>query len=305
MLEVLEKYLSELEKRLKPRTYARVKCQLLKFHRTVQFQDIKSFEELTLKQLEQVSTALRNGESKYSHYGLMLEARKFYVWLMGLRASPFRRFDLARPEQPTREPVEINEIMAGIDLAWSKTDNSHYVRNSVMLTLQYCCGMRTCEILDLPSNAIQGDFLKVLGKETKTGREERLVPLTREVKQDLLFYMKHHRVKPQSKSYMFTTEKGSKVSSPTYSDILRRQIGVKFTGYQLRHSFATHLHENGVESVHISSMLGHAKNRLDTLQLYIERSHSYEKAVKTKTHPFENGLMDKRTQSKSDNKGDS
>ena len=162
-------------------------------------------------------------------------------------------------------------------------------RNHVMLHLLYATGLRVSELVKLPLvsfNRHSGN-LRVLGK----GGKERLVPIGEQARVLLEEYLDH--VRPQllhSKTgpSLFVTRRGKAMTRNRYWQILKeitRQAGINkdISPHFLRHSFATHLLENGADLRSVQLMLGHSD--ISTTQLYTHIERSRLKSIHKKFHP--------------------
>lgn len=161
-------------------------------------------------------------------------------------------------------------------------------RNRLILELLYCTGIRCSELValqhgDLDLEAMQ---LKVSGK----GNKERLVPLA----QHLVGLLKHHiYVKattfPHSHSGpLFLSDKGQPITASQVYRIVRRYLSLVTTAEQrsphvLRHSFATHLSNNGADLNAIKELLGHSS--LAATQIYTHNSIEKLRRVYEQAHP--------------------
>jgi len=162
-------------------------------------------------------------------------------------------------------------------------------RNYVMLHLLYATGLRVSELVKLPRisfNRHSGN-LRVFGK----GNKERLVPIGEQARILLEEYLDqirprllHGRTSPS----LFITMQGKAMTRNRYWQILNdiaRHSGIrkKISPHALRHSFATHLLENGADLRSVQLMLGHSD--ISTTQLYTHVEHSRLKSIHKKYHP--------------------
>ena len=146
------------------------------------------------------------------------------------------------------------------------------VRNATMLELIYSSGLRVSELCDLTIQEvdIENRFLRVYGK----GSKERIVPFGKiaadKVKKYLL-YARPKLVHEKTGSELFLGINGKKLSRKTVWAYLKKyakEAGIEknITPHMLRHSFATHLLENGADLRTIQEMLGHSN--ISTTQIY-------------------------------------
>ena len=162
-------------------------------------------------------------------------------------------------------------------------------RNHVMLHLLYATGLRVSELVKLPLisfNRHSGN-LRVLGK----GSKERLVPIGEQARVLLEEYLDHIRpqlLRGKTSPSLFVTRQGKAMTRNRYWQILKGialQAGIKkeISPHVLRHSFATHLLENGADLRSVQLMLGHSD--ISTTQLYTHIESSRLKSIHKKFHP--------------------
>lgn len=162
-----------------------------------------------------------------------------------------------------------------------KNQDNHGIANDILLTL-YHTGMRLSELIHLEKRHIDlsGKTLKVLGKRNK----ERIIPITDELKSVLENRIQYH---PASQ-YVFNTSKGNKLY-PNYVYRLVKQLLTEHTTLKkksphvLRHTFATHLLNNGGDLNAIKELLGHAN--LSATQVYTHNSVERLKKIHQLAHP--------------------
>lgn len=160
------------------------------------------------------------------------------------------------------------------------------LRDRLVLQLLYQTGMRRSELLNLRMEDI--DFskkeIKILGK----GNKERLVPFGNDLLEDLNQYQEEkERLFPQESS-LIVTDKGKKPYPKFIYLLVNRYLSFITTidtrsPHTLRHSFATHLSENGADLNAIKALLGHSS--LAATQIYTHNSIEQLKKVYEKAHP--------------------
>ncbi len=132
--------------------------------------------------------------------------------------------------------------------------NWQVARNRAMILLMYGAGLRSAELLALPFNAETHNALRVMGK----GRKERLVPLLPVVAQSVETYRRAYlEAFSQAPTTLFSGF--SDRSLRRLVEGYRNQLGLPntFTPHALRHSFATHLYQNGADLMVLADLLGH------------------------------------------------
>jgi integrase/recombinase XerD len=162
-------------------------------------------------------------------------------------------------------------------------------RDRAMLELLYASGLRVSELTDLQLRQLHLDpgYLVVLGK----GGKERLVPLGEWAAEALKAYLQEGRtilLKGNSRLEIFINHRGGKLSRQGVWKIIKLhalQAGIRknITPHMLRHSFATHLLENGADLRSLQTMLGHAD--ISTTQIYTHVARTRLKEIHQKYHP--------------------
>ncbi|HOP07365.1 MAG TPA: tyrosine-type recombinase/integrase [candidate division Zixibacteria bacterium] len=174
------------------------------------------------------------------------------------------------------------------DTPADKARSYSFRRDFTMVALLYATGVRREELagMKLADLDQRGGLITVTGKGNKT----RLVPVGRQTLIDLGEYLKHRRefaeTKQSQSPYLFLNRSGEGLSVRSIDRIVRKfglARGVSFTPHALRHSFATHMLENGADLMLIKEILGHSS--LSTTQKYTHVTAETMKAVYRKAHP--------------------
>jgi integrase/recombinase XerD len=162
-------------------------------------------------------------------------------------------------------------------------------RDKAFLELFYATGLRVSELTDLQLQQIHFDagYLVVRGK----GDKERLVPMGEWAAEALTTYLQEGRPSLLKKGFsqeVFLNHHGGKLSRQGVWKIMKSyavQAGIQqnLTPHMLRHSFATHLLENGVDLRSLQTMLGHVD--ISTTQIYTHVARARLKEIHEKYHP--------------------
>lgn len=139
-------------------------------------------------------------------------------------------------------------------------------KHRLIISLAYGTGLRVSEIINLRVEDVDIKELSVVVREGKGGKD-RISILPEKLKNDLLNMM----VGKAGKAYLFESERGGRLTTRTAQAIFAKSLALarikkEATFHSLRHSFATHLLENGVDVRYIQQLLGHAS--ITTTQLY-------------------------------------
>jgi integrase/recombinase XerD len=156
-------------------------------------------------------------------------------------------------------------------------------RDRAILELLYATGIRVSECCQMKLSDVEDRFVKVHGK----GRKDRIVPLGKSALEAIDGYLLHFY--PHGKSdFLFVSQSGKKLDRQTIWSRVRfyaKEVGIekKVSPHTLRHSFATHLLENGADLRLIQEMLGHED--VATTDRYTHISQSHLKKAFTHFHP--------------------
>lgn len=194
---------------------------------------------------------------------------KYYSTSLELQINPdeivIPKKDKPIPKYLTRG--EINQLIDAGDL-----------REKAIVSLLYASGIRVGELVKLRRSDIQGDFIKVRGK----GRIERVAFLDAKAQKHLQAYLK---VCPKCQ-FLFPSKKGGGLHVQQIQIIVRhlgeQALNKQITPHMLRHSFATHMVQNGCGAFHLQKMLGHAD--ISTTQIYVHLGSADLKSAYNKFH---------------------
>lgn len=172
---------------------------------------------------------------------------------------------LAKSVFKSVDEVDIEMILAEVPkfskISWCAK------RDEALLVLIYGCGLRISEALSVSKGDLTSSFVKIKGK----GNKERSIPLLKIIKDRINEYLKECPFSFDSSSMIFVNQKGGLYSRRSFSALIaniRRSLNLSdtITPHAFRHSFATHLLENGVDLRSIQQLLGHES--LSTTQRY-------------------------------------
>ncbi|HQW56636.1 MAG TPA: tyrosine-type recombinase/integrase [Saprospiraceae bacterium] len=196
-----------------------------------------------------------------------------------------------RLRQPKRLPAYVNEKkMAEILLSKKMEVEPNYERllHHLIISLLYNCGLRRAELISLQSEDIDyaRQVIKIMGK----GRKERLVPVSSDLLQELKSYseLKEQWIETLESGYFLLRRNGKPLYPKMVYNVVRNALSVipeldKRSPHILRHSFATHLSDNGADINAIKMLLGHAN--LAATQIYMHNAPARLKNIYKQAHP--------------------
>ena len=214
--------------------------------------------------------------------------RRFYDYLIleGLtKNNPMENIETPKIgiNLPTTLTVEeIDQIISNVKLS-SKTGS----RNVAIIELLYSCGLRVSELINLKISDLffNESLIKVTGK----GNKERFVPISNQSQIYINNYVKEirtfHKINKGFEDTLFLNERGSGLSRVMIFIILKElkkqsNINKQIGPHTLRHSFATHLIENGADLITIQKMMGHESITTTERYLHVSKKHLIESVMK-------------------------
>lgn len=163
-------------------------------------------------------------------------------------------------------------------------------RNKAIIETLYSCGLRVSELIGVKLSNINFRLgvIKIEGK----GNKERIIPLSKNAKQEIKQYMKVYRdyldIQEEYKDILFLNKRGTSLSRVMVFNIIKHladRAGIKksISPHTFRHSFASHLVSNGADLRAVQDMLGHES--ILTTEIYTHLDNHYLKETLSKYHP--------------------
>jgi len=192
---------------------------------------------------------------------------------------------IGRKLPDTLSEEEINSLINAIDL--SKAEGE---RNRAMLETLYGCGLRVSELVSLQISDLyfDEDFIKVTGK----GNKQRFVPISNINKKYINIYKNevrvHQKIGKDFEDILFLNRRGKQLTRAMIFTIIKQlavtiNLEKNISPHTFRHSFATHLLENGADLRAIQQMLGHESITTTEVYMHVDRTHLA--GVINKFHP--------------------
>ncbi len=212
---------------------------------------------------------------------------KFLIKVEDIKINPLAKHRALKTSKKIQIPFSEKEVSMVLDELHFE-DSFEGIRNKLIIELFYSTGIRRIELVQLKCDSINFDnkTLKVLGKRNK----ERIVPLIKPVLDTLLKYLKVRKELPNIKDdeMLFLTQKGVKIYETFVYRIINDYFSiasskVKRSPHILRHSFATHLLNQGADLNAVKELLGHSS--LAATQVYTHNSIAELKKVHLNAHP--------------------
>ncbi|MGO4818959.1 site-specific tyrosine recombinase XerD [Flavobacterium sp. W22_SRS_FP1] len=180
---------------------------------------------------------------------------------------------------------EIDSLITAIDLTSNEGE-----RNRAMLETLYGCGLRVSELVSLKISDLffEEGFIKITGK----GNKERFVPIGKAAQRYIHLYKDSMRgylnIKKEFGDTLFLNRRGSQLTRAMIFTIIKSlaikaELNKKISPHTFRHSFATHLLENGADLRSIQLMLGHES--ITTTEIYLHLDRKFLTEVINTFHP--------------------
>jgi len=230
----------------------------------------KNILTLTESDIKSFIRSLDKTEKTKAHYLTVLNS--FYNFLCNenkIKINPCE--NIKQPKLPKKLPnyLTIEEVDKLLDV---RLDNPLAYRNKAMLELLYSTGIRISELINLKLNNIDftDELIRVMGK----GSKERIIPLGEEAIKYLKMYINQYRnliLKTKTSDDLFINNFGNKITRQGFFKIIKKECAIhgiekNVSPHTLRHSFATHMLNNGADLRIIQELLGHSD--ISTTQIY-------------------------------------
>lgn len=212
--------------------------------------------------------------------------RTFFKWAMKnniVLDNPMLKVRGPKQEKRLPEFVKEEEIeSAQFDQIFS--DSFFGTRDRLLIEVLYQTGIRLTELINLKQSDFTNQSIKVLGKRNK----ERIIPITEDLGDQLNSYLNSDIYKDLGMDFVFLTDKGKKM----YPKFVYRKVKYylsllthlkKRSPHVLRHTFATHMLNNGAGLETLKEILGHAD--LSATQIYTHNSFEQISKIYKKAHP--------------------
>lgn len=295
LTDAIEDYLHfiKVERQLSDNTLQSYKRDLVAYARHLfHEQQLHTFNEVTREQILLYLDSLRSvGKSSKTISRQISSVRSFHQFLLREKVcdqDPTVHLEMPKKEQTLPKVLSIEEIDAL--LTTPTTEKPQGIRDIAILEMMYGSGMRISELIELNLEDVHltMGFVRVFGK----GGKERIIPLGRSALRTCAEYLEQARPQllgnaPKNEAF-FITQRGKRFTRQGCWKIIKGYaetagIPKEITPHVLRHSFATHLIENGADLRAVQELLGHAD--ISTTQIYTHVSKTRLSEVYKQYHP--------------------
>lgn len=290
-LQLFMNYLS-VERGLSRNTLESYERDLTHFLDFAAAQGISEVEGISKHHISRYLLQLRTqGKAVATVTRSMVSIRSFFQFLVRERAilqDPSIHMETPKQEKKLPKVMSIEEVERLLEAPQTSTPAGS--RDKAMLEVLYATGIRVSELisLDMEHLNIPMGFIRCIGK----GSKERIIPIGRIASDALLAYIDQMRGKfvkdGTQESGLFLNQQGTRLTRQGFWKIIKKyakeaHILKEITPHTLRHSFATHLLENGADLRAVQEMLGHAD--ISTTQIYTHVTKARMKEVYDQAHP--------------------
>ncbi|OXS71250.1 site-specific tyrosine recombinase XerD [Priestia filamentosa] len=282
-----------VERGLASNTIESYKRDLVKYDEYLKkVETVSSFEEVTREHIIAfMRYMMENGKSSKTIARHVASIRSFHQFLLRehiMDKDPSVHIETPQVERTLPKVLSPDEVEALLTAPDESTPFGK--REKAMLELLYATGIRVTELMNLNVEDVHMTmgFVRCIGK----GDKERIVPMGKMASEALQKYIEESRSKllkrNQKEEALFLNHHGRRLTRQGFWKILKKlalsaQIEKELTPHTLRHSFATHLLENGADLRAVQEMLGHAD--ISTTQIYTHVTKKRLKDVYNEFHP--------------------
>jgi integrase/recombinase XerD len=248
--ELIQEFIYSVSKEVNPRTQSRIISGLKSFFTYLQFEDFRTDNPMELIETPKIGRKLPD----------------------------------------TLSVEEIDKLIEAVDLTKLEGGFNIGERNRAMLETLYGCGLRVSELITLKISDLffEEGFIKITGK----GNKQRFVPISSATQKYILLYKNTVRnqlfIQKGFEDTLFLNRRGRGLTRAMVFTIIKDlaqkiQLNKTISPHTFRHSFATHLLENGADLRAIQLMLGHES--ITTTEVYVHLDRTFLKQVVSKYHP--------------------
>ncbi|MBP5210948.1 MAG: site-specific tyrosine recombinase XerD [Bacteroidales bacterium] len=234
-----------------------------------------------------ISEVASTGIKKRSQARIISSVRAFFKFLENegdSKENPSDRLDSPKMQQYLPTVLSVEEVISIIESVDLSKPEGH--RNRAILEMLYSCGLRVSELINLRISDLFFDegFIRVMGK----GSKQRLIPVGEPAVKAVQYYMQQRNARPVkhgSEDILFLNRRGGKLTRVMIFTIVKNQTeiaGVRkdVSPHTFRHSFASHLVENGADLRVVQQMLGHESILTTEIYTHIDTKKWQENILK-------------------------
>lgn len=288
----IDEYLTylKIERGLSDASISSYKQDLKQYSQYLKDENVTGVEQITTEILVAFLQFLsENNKSSKTIRRIQSTLRNFHQFLQleqVIDTNPALRLTTPKEERELPVVLSIDEMET---LLQAPDNSAQGIRDNAIMELLYASGLRVSELINLKLSDLNLDmgFIHVYGK----GDKERIVPTTEYVAEKLNNYIKNQRLtllKHENTDILFLTNRGKGFTRQGLWKTIKKYVLVSginknITPHTFRHSFATHLIENGAGLRAVQEMLGHSD--ISTTQVYTQISATKIREMYKQFHP--------------------
>lgn len=288
----IDEYLTylKIERGLSDASISSYKQDLKQYSQYLTDENVTGVEQITTEILVTFLQFLSlSGKSNKTIRRIQSTLRNFHQFLQleqVIDTNPALRLNTPKEERELPVVLSVEEMET---LLHSPDSTAQGIRDNAIMELLYASGLRVSELINLKLGDLNLDmgFIRVYGK----GDKERIVPTTEYVADKLNNYIKNQRLtllKHENTDILFLTNRGKGFTRQGLWKTIKKYVLISginknITPHTFRHSFATHLIENGADLRAVQEMLGHSD--ISTTQVYTQISASKIREMYKQFHP--------------------
>ena len=265
------RYIDELRSHLEEKRYSRRTIESYTAHLELFFKyfNDKDPDEIRNNDISEFieDHILKSGYSS-SYQNIIISAIKMFYTLNGMRRVGRESFERPRRSRALPKVFSKEEVMK----IFGATRNS---KHKLMLWLIYSCGLRRSEVINIKLTDLDSDR-GILNIREGKGNTDRMVPIPQKVWEKIRAYINNY----MPVTYLFEGQTGGRYSVESVYSVFKqslRRAGIKkdVGVHCLRHSYATHLHESGLDIRYIQELLGHKSIRTTEIYTHVSRRNLF------------------------------
>jgi len=231
--------------------------------KVLQFKASETFE------IDKIKDYVITLKQRSYHKQMVATVRNYYDFVLGIKLN-FSELPYPRKEEKLPEVFSVDEMKLILDYPKN-------LKHQVIISVLYNCGLRISELIYLELAHIDSARMVLLIKGSK-GNKDRNVP----IQQKLLDLLRDYFKEFKPKRYLLNGQQGDLYTESSVNQLLKyyaKKVGInkKIHAHKLRHCYATHLHEMGIDLNIIRELLGHAD--IKTTEIYTKVSKAYTSKI--------------------------
>ncbi len=261
------------ERNLSPETISKYKYNLIVFEKYMLNKNVNLFDVTQYNIIDFLTNYFKN-KGVSSKTNSITSINNFYIYLIKdkrIDINPCENIDRPKLKKKLPDVLTVNEVDKLLDIPLHTKED---YRNKAILEVLYATGIRISELTNLKINDV--DFTNKVVRVFGKGSKERIVPINKYALKYLGMYLdiRGSFLKGKLTDYIFLNSKGEAISRESFglelNKIVKKQgLNKKVTPHMLRHSFATHMLNQGADLRSIQELLGHSDISTTTIYTHV------------------------------------